>query len=167
MPMSSGLTSTLSEFTRRSEFANSPLAASSGGPSSDPGKPGLFSRIGAWFGRLGRGIGKGLGMLVPTMALVRYLIAIGVGVAGTLGWQAYGSQARTAVAGWSPRLAWLAPPAAARGVSAERIKATSQALAAVHQSVDKLSTEVSKLETQASTAGEAAAPAAPKRSSRR
>jgi hypothetical protein len=166
--MSSGLTSTLSEFTRRSEFANNPLSAAATN-GSDQSKPGLFSRIGAWFGRLGRGVGKGLGMLVPSMALVRYLIAFGVGIVATLGWQAYGSQARTAVSGWSPRLAWLAPPAAARGASAERIKATSQALAAVHQSVDKLANEVGKLETQASAAASAdAAPPAPsKRSSRR
>jgi hypothetical protein len=86
-----------------------------------------------------------------------------------LAWQAYGSTARSAVAGWSPRLAWLAPPAASRGVSAERIKATSQALAAVHQSVDKLATEVNRLETQAGTSGaaEAATPAASRRASRR
>jgi hypothetical protein len=169
MPMSSGLTSTLTDFTRRSEFANNPLAAGADGASSGPAKPGLLSRIRAWFGKLGRGIGRGLRMLVPSMAFVRYLIAFGVGIAATLTWQAYGSTARTAVAGWSPRLAWLAPPAASRGVSADRIKATSQALAAVHQSVDKLATEVSKLETQAGTAApaEAAAPAASRRSSRR
>jgi hypothetical protein len=158
MPMSSGLTSTLS--TRRSEFANSPLAAaSSDGPSSDAGKPGLMSRMRAWFGRLGGRIGKWLGMLVPPLAFARYLLAFGVGIAATLAWQAYGNPARTAVAGWSPRLAWLAPAAAPRRVSADRIKATSQALSAVHQSVDKLATEVSKLETQASAVGTAEAPA--------
>jgi hypothetical protein len=168
--MSSGLTSTLTDFTRRSDFAGSPLATpADGGASSGPARPGLLRRTGAWFGRLGRGIGKGLGMLVPSMAFARYLIAFGVGIGATLAWQAYGGTARSAVAGWSPRLAWLAPPAASHSVSADRIKATSQALAAVHQSVDKLATEVSRLETQAGTSGsaEAATPSSSKRSSRR
>lgn len=80
-------------------------------------------------------------------ALPRYLMAFLVGIGATLAWQAYAGPARKTIAGWSPRLAFLAP--AGPGVSSDQIKATSLALAAVHQSVDKLATEVGKLETQA------------------
>src|SRR5262245_36796235 len=62
------------------------------------------------------------------------LIIVVVGSAGGVAWQSYGGGVREAVAGWSPRLAWVAP-AAAPSASAERVKATSVALAAVRQSV--------------------------------
>jgi len=51
----------------------------------------------------------------------------------------------TAIAGWSPHLAWAAPAAAPAGPSPERLKATSLALAAARQSIDKLTAEISKL----------------------
>ncbi len=62
--------------------------------------------------------------------------------------QSYGSDVRKTIANWSPHLAWLAPAAAPAGTSAERLKATSLALAAARQSFDKLTTEISKLQAQ-------------------
>jgi len=133
--MGSGLTSTLAEFTKRSDFAKNPLATQSvDEPALRSTKPSLITW--AWHGKL------------LSFAFARYLLAFFVGIATTLGWQWYGDTARKTVAGWSPRLAWLAPAAAPNGISPDRIKATSLALAAVHQSVDKLATEVIKLETE-------------------
>jgi hypothetical protein len=88
---------------------------------------------------------------LASAAFPRYLMAFLVGIGATLAWQAYAGPARKTIAGWSPRLAFLAPPAP--GVSSDQIKATSLAIAAVHQSVDKLATEVGKLETQAGSSG--------------
>jgi len=45
-------------------------------------------------------------------ALARSLIIFGIGVGATLAWQSYGGTAREMIANASPRLAWLAPPAA-------------------------------------------------------
>jgi hypothetical protein len=149
MPMSSGLTATLSEFTRRSGFTNNPLAAPPPGESpAPPAKTGLLMRIRALPGEL------------VSSSFPRYLLVFGAGVASTLAWQTYAAPARAAVAGWSPHLAWLAP--ASRGVSADRVKAASLALAAMHRSVDRLAGEVGKLE--AGTAEPAPAMAAPPRS---
>jgi hypothetical protein len=61
-----------------------------------------------------------------------------------MAWQSYGGAARQAIAGWSPRLAWLAPAAAPAGISPDRLKAMSLALAGARQSLDKLGTEISK-----------------------
>jgi hypothetical protein len=65
-----------------------------------------------------------------------------------IAWQSYGGGVRKAIAGWSPRLAWLAPAPAPSGGSAERFKAVSLALASARQSLDKLSTEINRLEVQ-------------------
>src|SRR5262245_34457536 len=46
----------------------------------------------------------------------------------------------------SPHLGWVAP--APRGTSPERLKATTLALAAARQGLDKLANEISKLEAQ-------------------
>src|SRR5262249_3304415 len=96
----------------------------------------------------------------------RYLLAFFVGVAATLAWQSYSGGARKTVAGWSPRLAWLAPAAAPHGISPARIKAASPALAAVHQSVDKLAGEIGKMEAQGGSDRTAASPPS-RRGSRR
>ena len=145
--MSSGLTSTLSEFTKRSEFAKSPLAAESSAESSRQTRANPSTR--SWLDRL------------VAFSFARYLLAFSVGIAATLAWQSYGSVARKAIAGWSPHLAWLAPAAVPHGISPDRIKATSLALAAVHQSVDKLETEISKMEAQGGS--DRAAPSPPSR----
>jgi hypothetical protein len=155
MPMSSGLTSSLSEFTKKSDFAKSPLATESARePALQSTKPNPIARTWAW-------LSKPL-----SFAFARYLLVFFVGIAATLGWQWYSGAARKTVASWSPRLSWLAPAAAPNGISPNRIKATSLALAAVHQSVDKLATEVSKLEAEG-VSDRTAAPAPSRRGSRR
>jgi hypothetical protein len=53
-----------------------------------------------------------------------------------------------AIAGWFPHLGWLAPPAAPGSTSPARLKATTLALAAARQSLDKLANEISKLDAQ-------------------
>ena len=68
-----------------------------------------------------------------------------VGFAAGLAWQSYGDAARKAIAGWSPRLGWLAPATAPGGTSP---KAMSLALATARQSLDKLATEISKVQAQ-------------------
>jgi hypothetical protein len=135
--MSPSLTSALSEVPKKSEFPKSPLAS---GPSNE--RPlhatvrNLITRARLWLGK------------VVSSAFARYLIAFFIGVTATLAWQSYGGAARKAIAGWSPHLGWLAPAAAPADTSRERLKATSLALVAARQSLDKLATEISKLQAQ-------------------
>jgi hypothetical protein len=78
--------------------------------------------------------------------LTRFLIVFCIGVAATLGWQAYGDKAREMIADSYPRLGWLAPHAApiaqtapaASSPDAQQLKDMSLGLAAVQQSVDQL-----------------------------
>jgi len=77
-------------------------------------------------------------------SFVRFLAFVTIGVAGTLAWQSYAGPARETIASWSPRLAWLAPPAPPTG--ADQIVAISRDLAVVRQSVDKLAANISKLQ---------------------
>jgi hypothetical protein len=77
-------------------------------------------------------------------AFVRYLIAIGIGVAGTLAWQSYGAAAKQTIAvnapqlGWSPEaqqmiagwveeLGWTKPPAAAERTAEKTTSAPAAA----------------------------------------
>jgi hypothetical protein len=143
--MNSGLASTLSDFTKRSEFAKNPLAADATDEAAPPAAaPGLLTRIRGWFDK------------IISAAALRTVLAFVVGVAVTLAWQSYGNAARTTIAGWSPRLAWLAPASTAAGASHDQVKATALALTSVRQSVDKLATEVGKLEAQSSSNGASA-----------
>ncbi len=91
----------------------------------------LITRIRLW-----------LGMLF-SLAFARVLMIFLVGFAAGIAWQSYGGGVRKAIAGWSPRLAWLAPAPAPSGG-----KAVSLALASARQSLDKLSTEINRLEVQ-------------------
>src|SRR5262249_8726722 len=100
-------------------------------------------------------------------SFIRFLVIFFIGVSATLGWQAYGGPARETMAGWSPRLAWLAQPAARAGDSPDQIVALSRDLAGLRQSVDKLAADITKLQasqqgngrTSASPPSSAAAPA--------
>ena len=94
----------------------------------------LLTRARLWVGRL------------VSFAFARVLMIFVIGFAAGIAWQSYGGAARKAIAGWSPRLSWLAP--AGGGASAERIKAMSLAVSTARQSLDKLSTEISRLEAQ-------------------
>jgi len=85
--------------------------------------------------------------------LARFFIIFYIGVFATLAWQAYGGAAREAIARWSPRFAWLAPPA----VPADQIVAISHDLAVVRQSVDELAANISRLQTQQGALGRTSA----------
>jgi hypothetical protein len=92
---------------------------------------------------------SGLGKLV-SFAFSRVLLIFILGFAAGMAWQAYGGTARKTIASWSPRLAWMAPPAApgSASSSSDRLKAMSLALAAARQSLDKVGTEMSKLQDE-------------------
>jgi hypothetical protein len=105
--------------------------------------PGLFAAIGSVFAKLRSWLGK-----LASFVFTRALLIFALGFAAGMAWLTWGGDMRKAVAGWSPHLAWVAPPATPAENSRERFKATSVALAAVRQSVDKLSTEVDKLQDQ-------------------
>ena len=45
----------------------------------------------------------------PMRAVVRFFIAILIGVGATLAWQSYGDEAKEMVRTWAPSLAWLVP----------------------------------------------------------
>jgi hypothetical protein len=156
--MSSGLTSALSDFAKRSEFCGNPLASepSASGPSDKPSHAPRYFLTGAQ-SRLGK---------LVTSAFARHVLAFFVGVAATLVWQSYGGAARGTIAGWSPHLAWLAPSVASSGAASERLKATSLALTAVRQSVEKLGTELGKLQAEGMSAATPSPPSS-RRGSRR
>ncbi len=89
------------------------------------------------------------------LAFAGFLIAFGIGIAATLAWQSRGNAVRGMIANLSPRLAWLAPPAAAvadaaptasASASPDQLAAISRSLAAVRQSVDKLTADITKLQ---------------------
>jgi hypothetical protein len=152
--MNSGLTSTLSDFSKRSEFAKNPLSAEATDESAGPAdRVGLMARMRGWRDS------------ILSAVAIRTVLAFAVGIAATLAWQSYSNAARTTIAGWSPRLAWLAPAPA--GPSREQIRATSQALTSVRQSVDKLATEIGKLEAQGSSNGASTSTSTPTSSSSR
>jgi hypothetical protein len=129
--MNSSATSPVSEFSR---------SRPAGEPSNKP-------RLRTTMRKAIVSASSGLGKLV-SLAFARVLLIFVVGFAAGTAWQSYGGTARKAVAGWSPRLAWVAPAAAPGTSSADRLKATSVALTAVRQSVDKLSAEISKLQPE-------------------
>ena len=81
--------------------------------------------------------------------LSRFLITFCIGVAATLAWQSYGDTAREMIAGSSPQLSWLAPPAApvaeapaAPSPDQEELKALSAHLADVRQRVDEIAAQL-------------------------
>jgi hypothetical protein len=135
MPMNPSLTSALSDFTKKSEFSKSGLAAElSNEPPLHPSELNRITRAMLW-----------LGKIVP-LAFIRFLMIFFIGVTATLAWQSYGGTARETIASWSPRLAWLAPPAAPVSTSPDQIVAISRDLAVVRQGVDKLAADITKLQ---------------------
>lgn len=89
------------------------------------------------------------------LALAGFLVAVCIGVAATLVWQAHGDAARRTIAQLSPQLDWLAPPAApvvaaepaaSLAPSPDQLGAISRSLAGVRQSVDKLTADIAKLQ---------------------
>src|SRR5258706_3541481 len=129
MPMNPSLTSAVSEFSKgRTERSNKPSLRTL--------VRNLIARVRLWLGKL------------VSFAFARVLMICMVGFDAGIAWQSYGGAARKAIAGWSPRLGWLAPATAPGGTSPERLKAMSLALAAAGQSLDKLAIEISKLPAQ-------------------
>ncbi len=127
--MNPNLTSAVSEFSKgRTERSNKPSLRTL--------VQNLIARIRLWLGKL------------VSFAFARVLMILIVGFAAGVAWQSYGGAARKAIASWSPHLGWLAPAAVPGGTSPERLKATTLALAAARQSIDKLANEIGKLETQ-------------------
>jgi hypothetical protein len=126
MPMNSSLASAdFSKSRRATESSNEPLLR--------PAARNLIARVRSWFGK------------IVSLAFARVLVIFFIGFAAGLAWQSYGGAARKAIASWSQHLAWVAPAAAPAGPSPEQLKATSLALAAARQSIDKLTTEIGKL----------------------
>ena len=133
--MNPNLTSALSEFTRKSEFSKSGLAAELA--SEPPLHPSELSFI--------RRARLRLGKLVP-FAFVRFLTIFFIGVGAALAWQSYGATAREMMASWSPHLGWLAPPPTPAAASPEQLVAMSRGLAVMRQDVDKLAADITKLQ---------------------
>jgi hypothetical protein len=130
MPMNPNLTSAVSDFSKgRTERSNHKLSLRTLVPN-------LVARIRLWLGKF------------VSFAFARVLMIFIVGFAAGIAWQSYGSEVRKTIANWSPHLAWAAPALAPAGTSAERLKATSLALAATRQNLDKLANEISKLDAQ-------------------
>jgi hypothetical protein len=129
MPMNTSLAS--------ADFAKGRRAAgSSNEPLLHPTALNLIARARSWLGK------------VISLAVARVVVIFFVGFAAGLAWQSYSGPARKAIASWSPHLAWVAPAAASAGpTTVDQLKATSLALAAARQSIDKLATEISKLST--------------------
>jgi hypothetical protein len=75
-------------------------------------------------------------------SFVRFMMIFFIGVTATVAWQSHGGPARETIASWSPRLAWLAPPAATPPL--DQIAAITRELATVRQSVDKLAADIAR-----------------------
>jgi hypothetical protein len=129
--MNSSATSAVSEFSR-----SRPAGEPSNKPRLHTTMRNAFMSVSSWPRKL------------VSSAFARVLLIFAVGFAAGMAWQPYGGAVRKAVASWSPRLAWVAPAAAPGSNSGDRLKATSVALTAVRQSVDKLSAEISKLQPE-------------------
>jgi len=82
-------------------------------------------------------------------ALLRYLIACGIGVAGTLAWQAYGDEAKQTVATWGEQhgvpMAWLPYSEPAKANSETRAEATGTASGG--QPSPEIASELQQLKT--------------------
>jgi hypothetical protein len=122
---------------------NSSASESSKGHTERSNKPSLHARVGNLIVRARSWLGK-----LVSFPFARVLVIFVFGFAAGVAWQSYGGETRKTIASWSPHLSWLAPATALAGTSAERLKATSLALAAARQSFDKLTTEISKLQAQ-------------------
>jgi hypothetical protein len=101
---------------------------------------------------------------------VRFLVTLGIGIVGTLAWQAYGDDARQMVAmAYPAQLGWIAPQAASAAPAAQsapamlasaapaapspdqqQLNSLSLNLAALRQSVEQLATQVVSAQQQMS-----------------
>lgn len=84
-----------------------------------------------------------------SLALVRYLIAVCIGVAATLAWQSYGDAARKVIASSSPQLGWLAPQAGPVAQGAAYAQAAPDTIAPATSSPDQQQLEAMSLDVAA------------------
>jgi len=93
----------------------------------------------------------------PLRACANFLIVLGAGIGGTLGWQAYGHTARDMIAAAYPQqLGWVAPPAeeprapppTTVGSGAPTVSPDQQQLDAITLSLAELRANVDRLVTQ-------------------
>jgi len=90
-------------------------------------------------------------------ATTRFVVAVLIGVAATLAWQAYGDEARARLATMDPSLAWLAPPPAAQPTPAaaalssadlvQQLKPMAAEIAAIRQDVAQLAAKQDQFAT--------------------
>jgi len=91
--------------------------------------------------------------------MLRFLVTICIGVAGTLAWQSYGDVARQMLADSSPVLGWLAPQAvsiaqaapdqvtpAAPSLDLRQLKSMSLDLAAQHQQIQQMASNIATMQ---------------------
>jgi hypothetical protein len=106
----------------------------------------------------------------PGRRFLRFVITLGIGVGGTLAWQAYGDDARQMAAmAYPEQLGWIAPQAvstvgaapgapatlaaaapAAPSLDQQQLNSLTLNLAAVRQSVEQLATQVASAQQQMS-----------------
>ncbi len=101
----------------------------------------------------------------PLRAFLRFVLTVGIGIGGTLAWQAYGDTAREmAAAAYPEQLGWLRPlatPARSVGATAQapatapvatpdqqQLAAVSLSLAGVRQRVEELAAQVASNQQQ-------------------
>jgi hypothetical protein len=65
----------------------------------------------------------------------RFLVVFFLGAVATLAWQSYGHAAREIIAGLSPGLRWLSPPAAVEETASDRIEQ-------ITHSVDRIASDI-------------------------
>jgi hypothetical protein len=99
-----------------------------------------------------------LGRRQVVAAAFRVVMILCAGAASALAWQTYGNATRAKVAGWSPLLTWMAPPAeraaspepgapgSVSSTPSDQLAAISRSLVAVRQSVDKIAADVARLQ---------------------
>jgi hypothetical protein len=69
-------------------------------------------------------------------ALVRFFIAVLIGVGATLAWQSYSDEGREAIRNWAPSLVWLLPAATPK--SMQQLEPITRDLVAVRSSLEQL-----------------------------
>lgn len=84
---------------------------------------------------------------------LRFVVTVGIGVAGTLTWQSYGDLARERFVSAYPQLGWLASRPVATGAGSPRsvdqqIQDLSAALGVMRQRVEQLSMQVTSGQDQ-------------------
>jgi hypothetical protein len=96
-----------------------------------------------------------------SLTLVRFLIALCIGIAATLAWQSYGDAARAMIANSFPQLGWLTPQAepvaqstpdaialAAPAIPSPDQQQSSPDLDAVRQSIDRMTSNMATNQEQ-------------------